>query len=138
YSSALGYGDWKGDKLTLGYACQWTKIFKWLGIDLSEEKSIVLNNEEIQMPKNLRSKDNHKTLRCKHNPKNPYHHRLLRQQCENLMDELRSIRLYIEGQFTEIRQGQDRQIKAINRQREAIDLLYTNIGITNPRGWPGP
>ncbi|XLT65745.1 hypothetical protein HN873_022184, partial [Arachis hypogaea] len=28
----------------LGYACQWTKIFKWLGIDLSEEKSIVLSN----------------------------------------------------------------------------------------------
>ncbi|XLR38080.1 hypothetical protein S83_022740 [Arachis hypogaea] len=30
----------------LGYACQWTKIFKWLGIDLSEEKSIVLSNRQ--------------------------------------------------------------------------------------------
>ncbi|XLS98371.1 hypothetical protein HN51_041106 [Arachis hypogaea] len=28
----------------LGYAYQWTKIFKWLGIDLSEEKSMVLSN----------------------------------------------------------------------------------------------
>ncbi|XLT90716.1 hypothetical protein HN873_012391, partial [Arachis hypogaea] len=24
----------------------------------------------------------HKTLRCKHNPRNPHHHCLLRQQCE--------------------------------------------------------
>ncbi|QHO01366.1 uncharacterized protein DS421_13g414420 [Arachis hypogaea] len=28
----------------LGYACHWTKIFKWLGIDLSKEKSVVLTN----------------------------------------------------------------------------------------------
>ncbi|XLS50345.1 hypothetical protein HN51_011022 [Arachis hypogaea] len=34
--------------------------------------------EEIRMPKNLRSKDNHKTLKCKYNPRKPYHHRLLR------------------------------------------------------------
>ncbi|XLT68506.1 hypothetical protein HN873_024945, partial [Arachis hypogaea] len=27
----------------LGYACQWTEIFKWLGINLSEEKSIALS-----------------------------------------------------------------------------------------------
>ncbi|QHO23218.1 uncharacterized protein DS421_12g361700 [Arachis hypogaea] len=27
-----------------GYACHWTKIFTWLGIDLSEEKSVVLSN----------------------------------------------------------------------------------------------
>ncbi|XLU45389.1 hypothetical protein S245_040203 [Arachis hypogaea] len=27
-----------------GYTCQWTKIFKSLGIDLSEEKSILLSN----------------------------------------------------------------------------------------------
>ncbi|XLR07273.1 hypothetical protein S83_035211 [Arachis hypogaea] len=36
---------------------------------------------------------------------------------------------------------QDRQTEAINRQGEAIDLLYTNLGITNPRGIiprPGP
>ncbi|XLU66617.1 hypothetical protein S245_025670, partial [Arachis hypogaea] len=26
-----------------GYACQWTEIFKWLGINLSEEKSIALS-----------------------------------------------------------------------------------------------
>ncbi|XLT29569.1 hypothetical protein HN873_060861, partial [Arachis hypogaea] len=97
--------------------------------------------EEIRMPKNLRSKDNHKTLRCKHNPKNLHHHRLLRQHCEDLIDELRSIRLYIEEQFAEMRQHQDRQTEAINCQGEAIDLLYTNIGITNPRDIiprPGP
>ncbi|XLT11771.1 hypothetical protein HN51_057461 [Arachis hypogaea] len=28
----------------LGYACHWTKIFTWLGIDLSAEKSVVLSN----------------------------------------------------------------------------------------------
>ncbi|XLU34925.1 hypothetical protein S245_070991, partial [Arachis hypogaea] len=28
----------------LGYACHWTKIFTWLGIDLSEEKSVILSN----------------------------------------------------------------------------------------------
>ncbi|XLR07277.1 hypothetical protein S83_035215 [Arachis hypogaea] len=28
----------------LGYACHWTKIFNWLGIDLREEKSVVLSN----------------------------------------------------------------------------------------------
>ncbi|XLS45968.1 hypothetical protein HN51_002833 [Arachis hypogaea] len=28
----------------LGYACQWTKIFTWLEIDLSEEKSVILSN----------------------------------------------------------------------------------------------
>ncbi|XLR37921.1 hypothetical protein S83_022581, partial [Arachis hypogaea] len=28
----------------LGYACHWNKIFTWLGIDLSEEKSVVLSN----------------------------------------------------------------------------------------------
>ncbi|QHO44600.1 uncharacterized protein DS421_6g172130 [Arachis hypogaea] len=28
----------------LGYACHWTKIFKWLGIDLTEEKVVVLTN----------------------------------------------------------------------------------------------
>ncbi|QHO08897.1 uncharacterized protein DS421_14g476640 [Arachis hypogaea] len=28
----------------LGYACHWTKIFKWLGIDLTEEKNVVLTN----------------------------------------------------------------------------------------------
>ncbi|QHO60189.1 uncharacterized protein DS421_3g105340 [Arachis hypogaea] len=27
-----------------GYACHWTKIFTWLRIDLSEEKSVVLSN----------------------------------------------------------------------------------------------
>ncbi|XLR19771.1 hypothetical protein S83_047683, partial [Arachis hypogaea] len=52
----------------------------------------------------------------------------------DLMDELRSMRLYIEGQFAEMRQRQDRRTEAINRQGEAIDLLYTNLGITNPRG----
>ncbi|XLT28369.1 hypothetical protein HN873_059661, partial [Arachis hypogaea] len=34
-----------------------------------------------------------------------------------------------------------RQTEAINRQGEAIDILYTNLGITNPRGIiprPGP
>ncbi|XLS67708.1 hypothetical protein HN51_018731 [Arachis hypogaea] len=30
----------------LGYACHWAKIFKWLGIDLTEEKSIVLTNRQ--------------------------------------------------------------------------------------------
>ncbi|XLS71649.1 hypothetical protein HN51_028514 [Arachis hypogaea] len=36
---------------------------------------------------------------------------------------------------------QDRQTEAVSRQGEAIDLLYTNLGITNPRGIiprPGP
>ncbi|XLV01880.1 hypothetical protein S245_016217 [Arachis hypogaea] len=59
----------------------------------------------------------------------------------DLMDELQSIRLYMEGQFADMRQCQDRQIKAINRQGEAIDLLYINLGITNPRDIiprPGP
>ncbi|QHO19586.1 uncharacterized protein DS421_11g330280 [Arachis hypogaea] len=28
----------------LGYACHWTKIFTWLGIDLGEEKSVSLSN----------------------------------------------------------------------------------------------
>ncbi|XLS98370.1 hypothetical protein HN51_041105 [Arachis hypogaea] len=59
----------------------------------------------------------------------------------DLMDELQSIRLYIEGQFAEMRQRQDRKTEAINHQGEIIDLLYTNLGITNPRGIiprPGP
>ncbi|XLR14567.1 hypothetical protein S83_042505 [Arachis hypogaea] len=59
----------------------------------------------------------------------------------DLMDELRSMRVYMEEQFADMRQRQDRQTKAINRQGEAIDLLYTNLGITNPRGIiprPGP
>ncbi|XLR65193.1 hypothetical protein HN51_007693 [Arachis hypogaea] len=51
-----------------------------------------------------------------------------------LMDELPSIRLYMAGQFADMRQHQDRQNEAINHQGEAIDLLYTNLGITNPRG----
>ncbi|XLT27569.1 hypothetical protein HN873_058861 [Arachis hypogaea] len=60
---------------------------------------------------------------------------------QDLMDELRNIRLYMEEQFAEMRQCQDRQTEAINHQREAIDLLYSNLGITNPRGIisrPGP
>ncbi|XLS91460.1 hypothetical protein HN51_067468 [Arachis hypogaea] len=60
---------------------------------------------------------------------------------QDLMDELRSMRVYIEEQFADMRQRQDRQTKAINRQGEAIDILYTNLGITNPRGIiprPGP
>ncbi|XLS98346.1 hypothetical protein HN51_041081 [Arachis hypogaea] len=43
------------------------------------------------------------------------------------------------GEYNRLRQ--DRQTEAINRQGEAIDLLYTNLGITNPRGIiprPGP
>ncbi|XLS44452.1 hypothetical protein HN51_001317, partial [Arachis hypogaea] len=59
----------------------------------------------------------------------------------DLMDELRSMRVYMEKQFADMRQRQDRQTEAINRQGKAIDLLYTNLGITNPRGIiprPGP
>ncbi|XLS52238.1 hypothetical protein HN51_012915 [Arachis hypogaea] len=60
---------------------------------------------------------------------------------QDLMDELRSMRVYMEDQFTDMRQRQDRQTEAINRQGEALDILYTNLGITNPRGIiprPGP
>ncbi|XLR15637.1 hypothetical protein S83_043575 [Arachis hypogaea] len=49
--------------------------------------------------------------------------------------------VYMDGQFAEMRQRQDKQTEAINRQGEAIDLLYTNLGITNSRGIiprPGP
>ncbi|XLS50442.1 hypothetical protein HN51_011119 [Arachis hypogaea] len=56
-------------------------------------------------------------------------------------DELQSIRLYMEGQFADMRQHQDRQTETINHQGKAIDLLYTNLGITNPREIiprPGP
>ncbi|XLR57367.1 hypothetical protein HN51_011713 [Arachis hypogaea] len=52
----------------------------------------------------------------------------------DLMDELRRIRLYIDGQFAEMRQHQDRQTEAINHQEKVIDLLYTNLGIPNPKG----
>ncbi|XLR07581.1 hypothetical protein S83_035519 [Arachis hypogaea] len=52
----------------------------------------------------------------------------------DLMDELRSIKVYMEEQFADMRQHQDRQTEVINRQGEAIDLLYTNLGITNLRG----
>ncbi|XLU31334.1 hypothetical protein S245_067400 [Arachis hypogaea] len=60
---------------------------------------------------------------------------------QDLMDELRSMRVYMEEQFADMRQRQDRQTEAINRQGEAIDSLCTNLGITNPRGIiprPGP
>ncbi|XLU60503.1 hypothetical protein S245_019712 [Arachis hypogaea] len=60
---------------------------------------------------------------------------------QDLMDELQSMRVYMEDQFTDMRQRQDRQTEAINRQGEALDILYTNLGITNPRGIiprPGP
>ncbi|XLR12457.1 hypothetical protein S83_040395 [Arachis hypogaea] len=60
---------------------------------------------------------------------------------QDLMDELRSMRVYMEEQFADMRQRQDRQTEAINRQGEAIDYLCTNLGITNPRGIiprPGP
>ncbi|XLR40557.1 hypothetical protein S83_025217 [Arachis hypogaea] len=60
---------------------------------------------------------------------------------QDLMDELRSMKVYMEEQFTDMRQRQDRQTEAINRQGEAIDSLCTNMGITNPRGIiprPGP
>ncbi|XLR54504.1 hypothetical protein S83_005176 [Arachis hypogaea] len=60
---------------------------------------------------------------------------------QDLMDELRSMRVYMEDQFADMRQRQDRQTEAINRQGEALDILYTNLGITNPRGIiprPGP
>ncbi|XLT46495.1 hypothetical protein HN873_039099, partial [Arachis hypogaea] len=33
----------------------------------------------------------------------------------DLMDKLRSIRLYMEGQFADMRQRQDKQTEAINR-----------------------
>ncbi|XLR45352.1 hypothetical protein HN51_029462 [Arachis hypogaea] len=59
---------------------------------------------------------------------------LLSPTMRDLMDELRSIRLYMEGQFADMRQCQDRQTEAINRQEKTIDLLYTNLGITSPRG----
>ncbi|XLR04578.1 hypothetical protein S83_070776 [Arachis hypogaea] len=60
---------------------------------------------------------------------------------QDLMDELQSMRIYMEEQFADMRQRQDRQTEAINHQGEAIDSLCTNLGITNLRGIiprPGP
>ncbi|XLS70275.1 hypothetical protein HN51_027140 [Arachis hypogaea] len=60
---------------------------------------------------------------------------------QDLMNELRSMRVYMEEQFADMRQRQDRQTEAINHQGEAFDYLCTNLGITNPRGIiprPGP
>ncbi|XLR59928.1 hypothetical protein S83_010600 [Arachis hypogaea] len=96
----------------LGYACHWTKIFTWLRIDLSEEKSVVLSNV---------AKIDDSTLRQMGRDPNA-------QEPQ------------VQGQPQDP-ERQDRQTEAINRQGEVIDLLYTNLGITNSRGIiprPGP
>ena len=149
----MGYGDWKGDKLTLGYACQWTKIFKWLGIDLSEEKSIVLSNVakiDDNTLRQMKKDPDAQEPQIQGQPQDPEVQAQPQESpppppplptMQDLMDELRSMRVYMEEQFADMRQRQDRQTEAINRQGEAIDLLYSNLGITNPRGIisrPGP
>ncbi|XLR44392.1 hypothetical protein S83_029052 [Arachis hypogaea] len=95
-----------------GYACHWTKIFTWLGIDLSEEKSVILSNV---------AKIDDSTLRQMGRDPNA-------QESQ------------VQGEPQDP-ERQDRQTEAVSRQGEAIDLLYTNLGITNPRGIiprPGP
>ncbi|XLR29940.1 hypothetical protein S83_057840, partial [Arachis hypogaea] len=105
-----------------GYACQWTKIFKWLGIDLSEEKSIVLSNvakiDDSTLRQMGRDSDAHEPqvqeqpqdleVQAKSQESPPPLPPL--PTMRDSMDELRSIRLYIEGQFAEMRPRQDRQI----------------------------
>ncbi|XLT55216.1 hypothetical protein HN873_047820, partial [Arachis hypogaea] len=137
----------------LGYACHWTKIFTWLGIDWGEEKSVSLSNVAKIDDSTLRQmgrdpdaqepqiqgqpQDPEVQAQSQESPSPPPPSPSMR----DLMDELRSMRVYMEEQFTDMRQHQDRQTEAINRQGEAIDLLYTNLGITNPRGIiprPGP
>ncbi|XLT59435.1 hypothetical protein HN873_052039, partial [Arachis hypogaea] len=95
-----------------------TKIFKWLGIDLSKEKSIVLGNV---------AKIDDSTLRQIERDPNAQEPQVQAQPQESppplppsptvrdLMDELQSMKLYIEGQFAEMKDRQDRQTEAINR-----------------------
>ncbi|XLS94167.1 hypothetical protein HN51_070175 [Arachis hypogaea] len=102
-----------GEKFTGG-----TKIFKWLGIDLSKEKSIVLGNV---------AKIDDSTLRQIERDPNAQEPQVQAQPQESppplppsptvrdLMDELQSMKLYIEGQFAEMKDRQDRQTEAINR-----------------------
>ncbi|XLR47047.1 hypothetical protein S83_031707 [Arachis hypogaea] len=137
----------------LGYACQWTKIFTWLEIDLSEKKSVVLSNVAKIDDSTLRQMGRDPDAQEPQIQGQPQDPDVQAQSQEplppplpsptmrDLMDELRSMRVYLEGQFADMRQRQDRKTEAINRQGEAIDLLYTNLGITNPRGIiprPGP
>ncbi|XLS52169.1 hypothetical protein HN51_012846 [Arachis hypogaea] len=138
--------------VSLGYACHWTKIFKWLGIDLTEEKSVVLTNvakiddstlrqmgrdPDAQQPQAQGQPQDQVQAQTEPPPPPPPPSPTM----QDLMDELRSMRVYMEEQFADMRQRQDRQTEAINRQGEAIDSLCTNLGITNPRGIiprPGP
>ncbi|XLR52336.1 hypothetical protein HN51_003061 [Arachis hypogaea] len=132
----------------LGYACQWTKIFTWLEIDLSQEKSVVLSNVTKIDNSTLRQMGRNPDAQEPQIQGQPQDPKVQAQPppppsptMRDLMDELRSMRAYMEGQFADMRQHQDRQTEAINHQGEAIDILYTNLGITNPRGIilrPGP
>ncbi|QHO38842.1 uncharacterized protein DS421_4g123960 [Arachis hypogaea] len=136
----------------LGYACHWTKIFKWLEIDLTEEKSVVLTNVAKIDDSTLRQIGRDPDAQQPQAQGQPQDQVQAQTQTppppsppsptmKDLMDELRSMRVYMEEQFADMRQRQDRQTEAINRQGEAIDSLCTNLGITNPRGIiprPGP
>ncbi|XLR47906.1 hypothetical protein S83_032566, partial [Arachis hypogaea] len=104
-----------------GYACHWTKIFKWLRIDLSEEKSIALSNvakiDDSTLTQMGRDPDAQEP-QIQGQPQDPDVQAQPQEfppppppspTMQDLMDELRSIRLYIEGRFAEMRQRQHRQ-----------------------------
>ncbi|XLS44460.1 hypothetical protein HN51_001325 [Arachis hypogaea] len=62
-----------GAKFTGGVAAdeEWGEYNRLVGLQSLQYENPHIDSREIRMPKNLRSKDNHKTLRCKHNHRNP-------------------------------------------------------------------
>ncbi|MED6121376.1 hypothetical protein PIB30_029628 [Stylosanthes scabra] len=132
----LGNRHYRGCNQTegLGYACQWTRIFKWLRIDLDGEKKVSMKShnkiDDVTL-KHMRRNPDYNQDQAPVVEKQPRPHPP--PTMRDVLDELHSQRLYMEGKFAEMSKSQDEIRQDQNRQWQTIDRICTSLAIPNPK-----